>query len=565
MKHYCYLFEAKSIQAYLLATNRLKEIVGGSELVELLTGEGGLFDKALTAVGGEFEFSRKGGGAAFVFTTDKGARDRLAALWPLLVVKFAPDLEFVQARGEGQTPKAAYDAAMGRTAGDETGVVDLRADRQRLAVRLPQAGPMAVRNRRSGDVAVAYARSKPDAEPEPVDAVTERKLLERLRDGDALPKRFAEGSSKDQWPLNLDAKDADAGRPRVFPFLGDDRTVALVHADGNGLGQLLIDLADVADRQSERFIPIFKGFSQAVTRATQRAAQHATSAVLAPGDDAPGVLYPARPIVLGGDDLTMLVRADLALPFAERFIAAFAEETQTEFARLKREQGLDLPTRLTACAGIAYARASQPFYMLHNLAEQLCKHAKSKAKATLPPRTDWQHQSPSQRPVVPSALAFHRVTTALVDRYDTVLQDQLTLGALRQTLECYAIDPSPQLPSLGDLAALQKLLENPAMSRGAARELLGLIGSDRAQAPSRYKRWRELMRAGRQHHEHPVLLDRFQDLLGSLAEVERGGDLPYGPATEEIRRSPLGDVETLRSVHNRHDLMINAERQEFRQ
>ncbi len=37
MQCYCYLFEAKSIQAYLLETNRLREIVGASDLLEQLT------------------------------------------------------------------------------------------------------------------------------------------------------------------------------------------------------------------------------------------------------------------------------------------------------------------------------------------------------------------------------------------------------------------------------------------------------------------------------------------------------------------------------------------------
>jgi hypothetical protein len=557
---FCYLFEAKSIQSYLLATNRLKEIVGGSELIESLTGDDGLFDAALTAVGGDFECSRKGGGAAFVFTTDEAARDRLAALWPLLVAKYAPELEFVQARGEGDSPKAAYDAATGKARHDgDPETVDLRADRNRLTARLPQGGPLAVRNRRSGDVAVTYNKSKKDAEP--VDAVTERKLRKDFRDGEALPNRFAEGSGKDEWPVNLDAKDADDGRPRVFPFLGEDRTLALVHADGNGLGQLLMDLGKVADRQPQRFIAIFKGFSAAVSRATEQAARRATAAVLKP--DSSGGLYPARPVVLGGDDLTMLVRADLALPFAEHFVAAFAEETAEAFELLRQQQDLDLPPRLTACAGIAYARASQPFHMLHHLAEQLCKHAKKKAKATLPPREDWKDKPPSQRPIVPSTLAFHRVTASLVDSWDIVLKDHLTLGGLRQTLECYAVDIAAPLPSLHQLVELQRLLANPAMSRGATRELLGMIGNDPLQAPSRYKRWRELMREGRQHPEHPVLFKRFQDLLRNLTGSEPQEDLPYGAANEDgLRCSPLGDVETLRSVRNCSDSTMSAERQE---
>lgn len=558
--YYCYLFEAKSIQPYLLATNRLKEIVGGSELIESLTGEDGLFDAALQAAGGEFECSRKGGGAAFAFTTDKDARDRLAALWPLLVAQQAPGLEFVQARGEGPSEYGAFEDAAPK----------LRAERNRLAARLPQPGPFATRNRRSGEVAVALSDSKKNERAEPVDAATHRKLMRTFWRGPKLVKRFASSSEPDDWPVNLNPRDAESDDGRVFPFIGEDRIIALVHCDGNALGQLLIDLGAVVKADRGRFMDVFAGFSMAVTAATQAAAQSATRAVLEPWINRDNRVYPARPIVLGGDDLTLLVRADLALPFTQHFLHAFSQETGKAFQRLRDQDGLPLPKRLSACAGIAYARATQPFYLLHELAEQLCKHAKRRAKRTLPSTDELAKLQPNQRPVVPSALSFHRVTAAFVDDYDDILTQQLTARGLRQTLECYAVEPCEHLPPLQALIALQALLEQPAMARGPTRELLGLIGNDPQQAKDQYKRWRQLMREGRVRKEHPALLEQFDGLLGKLSVPDAAADLPYGApisGSEDsnengLRSSPLGDVEVLRSVYNRFESAPAANDQE---
>lgn len=524
MTVYCYLFEAKSIQAYLLATNRLKEIVGGSELVEGLTGK--LLDDALDAVGGRILFSRRGGGAFFAFSEAKEAIDRLAALWPLLVQQCAPDLEFVQARGEGASEKASFDAAHPH----------LLADRNRLRARLPQAGPLAERNRRTGEPAVALRKNKKSGNSEPVDGATHRKLNDRFWRGVALGQRFAPDSLWECWPLNLSPKEGEEEDERSFPFKGEDQTIALIHADGNGLGQLLMNLDEQIDEQSEKYVAIFKAFSDAVSTATQQAAQEATCQILVPAMGSHSV-YPARPIVLGGDDLTLLVRADLALPFTRVFLSEFAKASGEKLLQLKSGHGLaKLPGRLTACAGIVYAKASQPFYLLHELAEGLCKHAKGLAKAT----------RPNDQEEVPSSLSFHRVTTAFVDHYPTILERELTAGRLRQTLEYYGLEPNKGLPLLDDLLDLQKLLEDPRLSRGASRELLGLTGRDPEHARRHYARWREVMGSRLKDQR-----TEFDGLLAKLRVPEANGDLPYGVADGSgLRRSPLGDVITLRSAGN---------------
>ncbi len=82
------------------------------------------------------------------------------------------------------------------------------------------------------------------------------------------------------------------------------------------------------------------------------------------------------PLVLGGDDLTVVCDGSIALPFAERYL--------TEFARLAREDdrvgGLLRQAErqgLGACAGVAIVKRHYPFHSAVGLAEELTKEAKA--------------------------------------------------------------------------------------------------------------------------------------------------------------------------------------------
>ena len=530
MTIHAYLFEAKSIQSYILATNRLKEIVGASELVESLTGSldeltaTSLLDDALEAIGKpEICFSRRGGATFYAFSQDKEAINDLATLWPLLVRQYAPDLEFTQARGDGGDDFSAF----------ETTHKKLLANRNRPLARLPQAGPFVRRNRRTGEPATCFSHNKKLKEPEPIDAATQRKL--DCSTAHQLAKRFDPDSTPNNWPVLLTPEEDQEGKS--FPFLDERRTIALIHADGNGLGEALIKLQNHAKQSPKDYLELFSGFSLAVSNATQKAAQKATKYTLA--NHRQTGLYPARPIVLGGDDLTIIVRAELALEFTQTFLQAFEEESFEELKPL-REPGKFpfLPERLTACAGIAYAKASQPFYLLHGLAEGLCKQAKSKTKKIKPEGL--------------SALSFHRITTAMVDDYQDILERELTIPTgqtpthHRQTLECYALEVVQGLPSLKDLTELRNLLDGNDMARGPTRQVLGLIGQDYQQAKRRYHRWREIMEKDK--------LQAFDGVLGRLLDNKVRSDLPYSEAVAHgksatLSSTPLGDVITLLAIH----------------
>ncbi|WP_019627862.1 hypothetical protein [Thioalkalivibrio sp. AKL10] len=520
------LFEAKSIQAWLFASGRLRDIVGGSELLESLTGP--LLDDALRALdlseNDTIHFSRRAGGSLYAFARDGEHLRDFLALWSLLVQQRAPGLAFDSSLGHGNTPLDAFaDARAG-----------LRADNGRALPQRPAVPPPTARSPRTGQAAVTRDRG------EPFDAGALARQQHATPDRSRLMDRVTpdgSGLSWRDWPLDL-----EAGTEQGFPFRDEDRTIALVHADGNGLGQLLMRAHATVASQPERFIEVFRALSDGIGEATTRAVQAAVAEVLIPARDAEGTArLPARPIVVGGDDVTVLVRADLALAFARSFQCAFERTSRLTMQRLHALDVRDLPDHLTAGAGVVFMKASQPFYMAADLVESLTLTAKRRAR------------SASETPP-PASIAFHHVTSALLDDHENTIRHELSHKVGEETwihtLEAYGLRSGHGLPALDDLLALQALLQDERLARGPTRQLLGLIGLDPAQAHQRYRRWRQLLGDDASRRQ---LLDRFDDRMRNLLAGYEPGQLPWAQTLGDgpsVRRSPLGDAMALMSAGN---------------
>ncbi len=530
MPSYVYLFEAKSIQEYILRSSRLRHIVGASELLDSLTGR--VLDDVLAALNlteaETIRFSRRAGGAVYLFTDRAEYRDRFRELWSLVVQQYAPGLRFVMAEADGEHDYAAYIQAK----------EDLQAANNFQAAALPAGTPVTRYAPRTGLPAIAREPNL-GLQDEATHRFGHRDFWQR---GD-LTGRFAENSSYRDWPRDLEQDPAQESVIK-FPFLADNRYLGLVHADGNGLGQLLMVLSDYARHNPTVFTALFYDFSRAIERATIAAAQTATQNVLEPVRKEGGV-YPARPIVLGGDDLTILVRADLALPFTQEFLQAFEQCSKEKLDKLRQDypQVKDLPEQLTGGAGIAFVKSNHPFYMAHALSEELANYAKTRAKATDSARAGKR---------IPPTVAFHRVTAASHGDYQAIRQQEMTFGRSDQrvitTLGAYGIDVQPpgDLPALQDLQALAGLFSEASMARGPTRQILTLVGQDLDEAGRRYRRWREVMEE-RDKQANTRMLQQLDEgmtkLCGPLAE-----HLPVADNTAGSWVTPLGDLAALLAI-----------------
>lgn len=437
---YFYRYEAKSIQRYVLASDRLREVKGASAIVEELAG---LFKQAIEAQGrGEYRYAAAGGGTATFDSRD--AADDFYAHWPMVVAQHAPGLQVVQAIVdlEAVAPASVIDALTGQ----------LTADRSRLHIDLPEAGPIVARAPRSGLPAVAIgdgirtvARSQVERRRETLfDAAAAASVAAAGGpNGDRLRDRIVMRSSLAGLRFMDDIDDLNA------------RYVAVVHADGNGIGAILRRVTAAA-RDRTTMIAELTRFSDALKHATEQAVGDAITAALDAAQYPPGrrdgQVFPGRPVVVGGDDMTFVLRSDLALAFVEKYLEVFERET-TGMVTVPRETGRPddpSPPYLTACAGIAFVHQNYPFHLAYDLAYSLCDFTKDTLR----------HAKLGMR----SAMHFHRVTDTVTDKYGTdVLEAQLT------TPEEYVLTRGPFLrrastshPPAPTIAGLRALAETVA-------------------------------------------------------------------------------------------------------
>lgn len=535
---YVYMFETRGIQRFLFASGRLRDMLGGSELVDYLCADGGLLDQTLNRLELTPDVVRKAGGAFYLLFDTRDEAERLRAAWRLACSHWLPGVEQVDVLASGENAREAI----------ANGLAMLREERNRVQSDLPRPGPLTERSARTGRAAVKRDRD------EAMDAATARqRSFKRPADSQPLASRFLDEDGF-IWPVNFE-ETAPAGTR--FP-LGERRLVGLLHADGNGLGELLRTLSQACERAEDKnYIRLYRAFSDGLGRATLRAAQAASREVLVPAAEN-GVL-PARPLVLGGDDLTIVLRADLALDFARVFLSAFEAETREAMQALRQiftDEGLAehaeaLPAHLTACAGLCYMKCSQPFQAGHELAESLCKRAKGASRKV-------RQTSP-----MPATLALHKVQDSLLEdaesqfhqnhvaRHEVAADESARAPELHLALPAYALHPTPGLPALDDLLALTSVFDRSA-SAGALndrplRELATLLHANLPQARQAYVRWRNLAT-----REHKAALSRFDTALGALVG-DTTPDLPCSrpePDTALVH-SPISDLLSLLTVRAR--------------
>ena len=195
--------------------------------------------------------------------------------------------------------------------------------------------------------------------------------------------------------------DTDSGD---YTFLSK---VAVIHIDGNGVGGIMKELNSSKDRVApgvfkaevgcDRDDPdALRRFLLAVNKRLQNAVEHAFAAAWARidelsrhDDDRAGrrhTAIPVVPVILGGDDVTVITSGDYALPFAAAYLRYYEEATGNDpiLCYLTPPEGQDTGP-MTAAAGVAIVKRNFPFHIAYELAEKLVNRAKKVGKTACPP------------------------------------------------------------------------------------------------------------------------------------------------------------------------------------
>ncbi len=156
--------------------------------------------------------------------------------------------------------------------------------------------------------------------------------------------------------------------------------VAVVHADGNGMGKVFQRFPSLMEEQEVKtaadYVSKYRDLSEGVDECARDAFRSALKKLRGNGWSAGTDEPPVLPLVLGGDDLTVVCDGELALPFARDYLEEFtrlANEHDAVGGVLKHVEDL---RGLGACAGVAIVKRAYPFHRAVHLAEELTDEAK---------------------------------------------------------------------------------------------------------------------------------------------------------------------------------------------
>jgi hypothetical protein len=437
---FAYLFEVKSIQAYLFKTGKLKDVIAASERLDSLVDDSkhSLLNQVLetcelfsdlhedTAEGSEstIRFLRNKGGAFYAYSLTKEPLVQLRSAWTLLLQQLFPSLEFTDALTEAASLKTAI----------QLGHQKLAEDRNTPAIKFPIATAIHERCARTGSASVPIsslanrAVHTEDKEQElDIDTELHRQAYQALdmRTNAALQEKFTPDGLKGHiaYPINLEKDFQFSASGYTEKNKEAIKDIAIIHIDGNGLGLILRELQQTLSSKAvsnDEYRLSFRQFSSALSTATQIAAQRATQWLYdnasytykAEGDTKERAYIPMRPIVLGGDDITLLCRADLALEYSKHFCREFKKASELALKPLYDKyltSSANLKPYLTASGGILYHKAGHPFTHSHSIVEELCTKAKTLTKKVDPN-------------IGPAALSFFRLSNATTSNIEQLIR-----------------------------------------------------------------------------------------------------------------------------------------------
>ncbi len=393
--------DAIRIQSYLTAGGRLRDLAGGSRLVESFcdTSAGGMLHRAaqecsleltepssanlasVDSIKGKLIVLRSSGGAVHAIAPSIEIAKKLTGALTLSLLAQAPGLHVIATVDELKD----WNAAAFQTAWKESRE-RFSEEKQDAAGAWPFSAPFVARCEATGLPASGHDSKG-------------RRLNEhvcRMRDAaedanELLARLLGERREEFAFPLDTDDLCKKGGG-----------YVGVIHLDGNNIGRLLSALShsrqtgDIGTMLAAR-----REVSIKLDKAAEGSFACALDAVLKwfdegkDKDEGKGKIVdpasrfefaleragrrfnlPLRPLVLGGDDLTLVCEGQIAIPLAIELIRGFEKRSADAATQLTGTTN----SKLTACAGVAIVKKHFPFGRAYELAEELMKNAKERAR-----------------------------------------------------------------------------------------------------------------------------------------------------------------------------------------
>ena len=392
MSNSCYtgwcvvVFGTASLQRYVFQSNRLKENIGASYLAAHWLGKGLVnATQAYAAAWKEYEENPCrsqlanpvdkdkevnliyiGGGNAALLCKSKCIAKKVVKKWSRKVLKNAPGLRVVVGYGTVKDSLAeAYREALNNLGRCEEALPFGSALYSLPIVSTCMSTGQPASERREEEnnpewisQSAAYKRDAAGTEnsPGPAQKYIEKKFRSVLEKTEHLPElRFA---------LKLDEE--LGGRK-------GESHIAIVHADGNGMGDRLNRVIDKEKQEDDEFLHNLRAFSASTSSLSHKALEktllHFKGFLpLRKSLNNPDHVFPLRPIVYGGDDLTFVCDGRVGLHLADFYLKEFSKGS---IKVCGDHESVD------ACAGVAIVPTKFPFARAYDFADKLCGIAKT--------------------------------------------------------------------------------------------------------------------------------------------------------------------------------------------
>jgi len=372
---YLVLIETSGNQRYIFSTNKLRENVGASELIHKIGAE---FAENLAKSTNGIERIITISGKALLLADDESIAKNFVKEITLHALKQMPGLTI-----NGAICIVKNDTDKTEAENLHKAVGDVHRRLEDIRYQIPSN---LQRFQRIPFVAECSSSNLPASEPVEFKkingkdiftfskvTVTKRKALAINKDKFANKDDFKRGRIIEKLekdfnitiPINLEKLD------EAFP---KTKWLAVVHADGNGLGQIFLKFNEHANMSSvETYKEDYKDFSNEIDNCTKNAFGEALQKLQEKfGSEA----IPVVPLILGGDDLTFICDGEYAISLTKGFLHNFEKQCSTNpvIKRLTTKEGR--ATSLGICAGIAIIKPKFPFHQAYSLAEQLLQSAK---------------------------------------------------------------------------------------------------------------------------------------------------------------------------------------------
>jgi len=397
----------QSRQLYLTTNNRLRQAIGASQLMDDAI-------RDLPNYGGRPVYVG-GGNAAVIYDAQDLARKALGE-WSLKWLEKAPGIRLVAGLQEADAKGWARNWQCARMeklfAVEERGAFGCELLALSVTAYCPDTGLAAQRYDH-------YHRTWKSSEAFEKQEQSKRDRLHKAPETELEKLLHAEiVSTGYRFPDDL----AELGMP------DSSRQIAIVHCDGNGMGELFEDIVrELGESPSEDdFVGRVGRHSAACSEATNKALVNTfrdmrdrieawrEAKVLKPRARGADNFFPARLLVSAGDDATWICAGRLGIGSAIRFCRHFEAAT----ARI-------LGKPRTACAGVAIVPLGFPFRRAYEIAADLCDNAKMARKK------EGRNEGPADQ----SLVDIHAMTEGLTGEITDVRE--------RYYRACIFRDPGP--------------------------------------------------------------------------------------------------------------------------